>query len=123
MSERKEIEFYCSQEEYDLIMKNAYNSHKSVSSYIKEAATNPTAININYDALTESTKKIKILKAEMHRIITMIVQTKQAYPLDIQRMISILEEINDTQKETLKLTAKESKDVRKQIKKVLSEEI
>lgn len=110
---RKAVKIYCSEEEYQIIESHAAKCGKTVSGYLREIALYGKAININYDAIMEHTKIINNLKNEMHLIITMLVQTKQAYPLDIQRMVELLEEIGKNQKTMLQKTAKERADLHK----------
>lgn len=114
---RKAVKIYCSEEEYEVIKSLAENYGKAVSGYLREIALYGRAICINYDAILEHTKMINTLKTEMHLIIKMLVQTKQAYPADIQRMVSLLEEITKNQKEMLQKTAKERAELRNLIKK------
>lgn len=113
---RKGVKIYCSEEEYKLIESYATKYGKTVSGYIREAAIYGRAICINYDAIMEHTKMINKFTTEMHLIITMLVQTKQAYPKDVERMVSILEEISKNQKTMLQKTAKERAELRKLLK-------
>lgn len=113
---RKGVKIYCSEEEYKLIESHAAKYGKTVSGYIREAAIYGRAICINHDAILEHTKIINTLKTEMHLIITMLVQTKQAYPADVQRMVSLLEEVTKNQKAMLRRTLKESQDLHKLVK-------
>ena len=113
---RKAVKIYCSEEEYQIIKSRAAECGKSVSGYIREAALYGKAICINYDAIMEHTKMINILKTEMHLIITMLVQTKQAYPADIERIVSILEEVAKNQKTMLQKTARERDKLHKLVK-------
>ena len=110
---RKGVKFYCNDEEYAIIESYAAKYGKTVSGYIREVAIYGRAICINYDAIMEHTKIINKFTTEMHLIITMLVETKQAYPLDIQRMVELLEEIGKNQKTMLRKTAKERAELRK----------
>lgn len=114
---RKAVKIYCSEEEYQIIESYAAKCGKTVSGYIREVALYGRAICINYDAIMEHTKIINTLKTEMHLIIKMLVQTKQAYPADVQRMVSLLEEITKNQKEMLQKTARERDKLHKLVKK------
>lgn len=104
---RKAVKIYFSEEECKVIESYAAECGKTVSGYLREIALYGKAICINYDAILEHTKMINTLKTEMHLIIKMLVQTKQAYPADIQRMVSLLEEITANQRTMLQKTAKE----------------
>ena len=110
---RKGIKVYCSEEEYQIIESHAAKSGKTVSGYIRETALCGKAININYDAIMEHTKMINMFTTEMHLIITMLVQTKQAYPRDVERIVELLEEVAKNQKTMLQKTAKERERIRK----------
>lgn len=114
---RKAVKMYCNEEEYRIIESHAAKYGKTVSGYIREVAIYGKAICINYDAIMEHTKMINKLKQEMHLIITMLVQTKQAYPKDIEAMVGLLEEITKNQKTMLRKTAKERAELRDLIKK------
>ena len=104
---RKAVKIYFSEEECKVIESYAAECGKTVSGYLREIALYGKAICINYDAIMEHTKIINTLKTEMHLIIKMLVQTKQAYPADIQRMVSLLEEMTANQRTMLQKTAKE----------------
>lgn len=114
---RKAVKIYCSDEEYQIIESHAAKYGKTVSGYLREIALYGKAICINYDAIMDHTKIINTLKTEMHLIIKMLVQTKQAYPKDIERMVSLLEEITANQKTMLQKTAKEREKLHKLAKK------
>lgn len=113
---RKAVKIYCSEEEYELIESHAAKYGKTVSGYIREAAIYGRAICINYKAIMDYTKIINKLITEMHLIITMLIQTKQAYPKDVERMVSLLEEISKNQKTMLQKTARERSELRNLIK-------
>ena len=113
---RKAVKIYCSEEEYEVIKSLAENYGKTVSGYLREIALYGRAFNINYDAIMDHTKIINTLKTEMHLIITMLVQTKQAYHLDIERMVELLEEISKNQKMMLQKTARERAELHKMVK-------
>lgn len=115
---RKAVKIYFSEEEYELIESHAAKCGKTVSGYLREVALYGSAICINYDAIMEHTKIINNLKEEMHLIIKMLVQTKQAYAADVRRMVSLLEEITKNQKEMLQKTAKEREKLHKLAKSV-----
>lgn len=115
---RKVVKIYCNEEEYQVIESHAARYGKTVSGYIREVALYGRAFNINYDAILEHTKKINTLKTEMHLIITMLVQTKQAYPADIERMVSLLEEITVNQRAMLQETSRETAKLRELAKSV-----
>lgn len=104
---RKAVKIYCSEEEYKIIENYAAECGKTVSGYLREVALYGKAICINYDAILEHTKIINTLKEEMHLIIKMLVQTKQAYPVDVRRMVSLLEEITENQRTMLRKTERE----------------
>ena len=114
---REAVKIYCSDEEYQIIESHAAKYGKSVSGYLREIALYGRAICINYDAILEHTKMINTFKTEMHLIITMLVQTKQAYPKDIERMVELLEEITKNQKTMLQMTARERAKLHKLLKK------
>lgn len=115
----RHINARVTQEEYEQILNNAKLSGKILAGYIREVTINRAVININYDAILNYTKVINTLKTEIHLIITMLIQTKQAYPSDIQKMNSLLEEISQNQKKMLQHTQRESQGIRKYIKKLL----
>lgn len=115
---RKVVKIYCSEEEYEVIQSHATKCGKTVSGYLREIALYGRAICINYKAIMDHTKIINKLITEMHLIITMLVQTKQAYPKDIERMVSLLEEIGKNQKEMLQKTARERAKLHKLAKSV-----
>lgn len=108
---RKVVKIRCNEEEYQIIESRAAECGKTVSGYLREIALYGKAICINHDAIMEHTKIINSLKTEMHLIITMLVQTKQAYPADVQRMVSLLEEITKNQRTMLRRTLKESENL------------
>lgn len=105
---RKAIKIYCSEEEYEIIKSHAAECGKTISGYIREVAIYGKAIVINYDAILKHTKIINNLKEEMHLTIKMLVQTKQAYPIDVRRLVSLLEEVTKNQRTMLRQTLKES---------------
>ena len=113
---REAIKIYCNEEEYEIIKSHAAKCGKTVSGYIREVALCGMIINNNYDAILEHTKIINNLKTEMHLIITMLVQTKQAYPKDIERMVELLEEVTANQRTMLQKTARERKELHKLLK-------
>lgn len=113
---RKAVKIYFSEEECKVIENYAAECGKTVSGYLREIALYGNAICVNYDAILEHTKIINTLKTEMHLIIKMLVQTKQAYPKDIERMVSLLEEITKNQKEMLQKTARERAKLHKLVK-------
>lgn len=115
---RKTLKAYCSEEEYQIVKSNAARYGKTVSGYMREVALYGRAFNINYDAIMEHTKIINNLKEKMHLIIKMLVQTKQAYPADVQRMVSLLEEITENQRTMLQRTLKEHEKLHKLAKSV-----
>ena len=115
--DREAVKIYCNEEEYEIIKSHAAKYGKTVSGYLREIALYGNAICINYDAILEHTKVINSLKTEMHLIITMLVQTKQAYPIDVRKMVSLLEEVTANQKMMLQKTARERSDLRKLLKK------
>ena len=117
---RKAVKIYCSEEEYEIIKIHADECGKSVSGYLREIALYGNAICINHDVILEHTKIINKFTTEMHLIITMLVQTKQAFPKDIEVMVSLLEEISKNQKTMLRGALRESQGVRKYIKKLYS---
>lgn len=114
---RKVVKIYFNEEERQIIEGYAEKYGKTVSGYLREIALYGNAININYDAILEHTKVINNLKTEMHLIITMLVQTKQAYPLDVQRMVTLLEEITENEKMMLQKTRNEHRKIREYVKK------
>ena len=113
---REAIKIYCDEEEYELIKSHAAKCGRTVSGYIREVALCGMIINNNYDAILEHTKIINNLKEEMHLIITMLVQTKQAYPKDVERMVSLLEDVTKNQKTMLQKSARERDNLHKLVK-------
>lgn len=89
--ERKQVKFFCSQEEYEMIKNNASKCDKTVSAFIRDVSVNTVSINYNYDAIIEHTNEINRIRAELHAIITMLVKTNQAFPNDIEKMIELLQ--------------------------------
>lgn len=115
---RKAVKIYFSEEEAQIIENYAAECGKTVSGYLREIALYGRAICINYDAIMEHTKIINNLGEQIHLIIKMLVQTKQAYPKDIEAMVGLLEEITKNQKEMLQKTAKERAKLHKLLKNV-----
>lgn len=113
---RKAVKIYCSEEEYQIIESHAAKCGKTVSGYLREIALYGRAICINYDAIIEHTKIINNLGEQIRLIIKMLVQTKQAYPADVRKLVSLLEDVTANQKTMLRRTLKESRDLHKLVK-------
>ena len=110
---RKAVKIYFSEEEVQIIESYAAECGKTVSGYLREIALYGRAICINYDAIMEHTKMINKFTTEMHLIITMLVQTKQAYPKDVERMVSLLEDVTKNQRTMLRMTMREHQKLHK----------
>ena len=118
--ERKQMKFFCSEEEYEIIKQNAKKRKQTISAFIRDVSTNTISIQFNYDAILQHTNEINQIKSELNAIITMLVQTNQAYPIDIEKIILLLDEINNTEKLMLQQTSKERQQLKKYIKKIIS---
>lgn len=118
--ERKQMKFFCSEEEYEIIKQNAKNRNQTLSAFIRDVSINTISIQNNYDAIQQHINEINQIKSELNAIITMLVNTNQAFPIDIEKMISLLQEINQSEKTMLQKTQNERKQIRNYIKKLLT---
>lgn len=119
-NERKQMKFYCSEEERNLIAKNAADRGQSLSAYMRDVSTNVVSVNLNYDAVLQHINEINQIKSELNPIISMLVKTNQAYPVDIEKIISSLREIDRTEKIMMQNITKERQQIRKYIKSILN---
>ena len=120
INQRKQMKFYCTEEEYEVIKHNANERGQTVSAFIRDVSINTVSISFNYDAIIEHTKLINQIKTEMNAVITMLVQTNQAFPIDIEKMINLLHQIDKTEKNMLQKTQKERQQIRKDIKNLIA---
>lgn len=118
-TKKKQINFQTSQIEYEQIQKNAQLHNKKVSAYLREVALTGHVIEFNFQAIIEHTKQISLIKNEMNAYINTLVKTNQAYPVDVQNMILLLKEINESEKKMLKKINNEQLSLMKKIKKMI----
>ena len=116
---KRDLHFLVSEEERDIIKNNAKKNNLTLSAYMREVALTGNTININYDAIKEHTREISLIKTQMNAVIQMLVDTNQAFPIDIENMIDLLKEIRDSEKTLLKSVRKEQLSLMKKITKEL----
>lgn len=109
----KLIQIRTTDEEYEIIAKNAEKSKKQVAAYIRSVALNPVIIQIDYKKIAEHTKEIAEVRNSVNRLIFTIEASNNYLPREIQSIVELMENIFKSENKLLQELRKERKNISK----------
>lgn len=120
-AEKKQVKFFCDPDEYEIIQAHAKSSGKSVSAYLRDVAVQGCVFNIDYNAIRNHTNELSLIKNKQNAIIKYLLSNYEVMPQDIETMISLLEEIRDSENKLLRSHTNECSNRYAKIKRYLKE--
>ena len=115
---RKQVKFFCTEEEYATIQSLAQGLNMTVSAYIRSAAlTNGRIIRYNHDVIRRHTDEVLDVKRRLYPVVALLTATGQVLQKEVQHIVSCLESLVESEKKLLDDNLKEEKQVRKLVNK------
>lgn len=101
--------------EHAKVKENADELGMSISAYIKTAALNPQIVIYNYESITEHIKELKEIKGMLLPLVSMLFETRNVYQADINKLITLLQGIDESEKRMLRNRKKERDRIRRRL--------
>lgn len=114
---KKQVKFFCTDEEYAVIQMNAKKHNLTVSAYLREVGLTGNIIYINYQAIVDHSKFLSKIKNMLISISNYYVHCGVAFPTDVDHLKKISEEVLAEEKKLYHATEKERQNLRKEIMK------
>lgn len=121
ISERSQINFKVTQQEYEQIHKFAQENKKSVAAYCREMALNKSIILFDYQSIREHTKEISELRSTINNIVDAVMNSGEFYQIDMDNIFALIEKINESESKFLIQMSKDREKKAKEFKKFLAE--
>lgn len=102
MSNNKEIRFSVTEEEREIISRNAKIFGMKNTPYAKKAALNPTIIYFDYSAIERHTRMLGQIVNSINRLIFTIDLNNDYLPKEIDGIVDYIEKIWKTENELLR---------------------
>ena len=118
-NKRKQVKFFCAEEEYTIMQKNAQKRSMTLSAYLRAVGLQGKVICYNYDAIRKHTDEVLRVRDKLYPFVAMLTATGQALPEDVQRIVFLLESLNESEGKLLDDNFKERERMRKLIKNEL----
>lgn len=121
----KYIKVYLTDEEYEAIKSNAQLDKKTLSGYIKDISISHTylnPINIQTEDLFEHSKQIELCRQDLNKLITNDLRYKEVYQKDIKKMMSMLNDIEESENAILSTVLTTRKKVKQEAIKILKKQ-
>jgi len=119
----RQINIKVSDEEYDLINANAALLDKTITAYVKELALNQNIINYDFETLQKHTEEISNIKQGLNQIVITMIQNGDIYSGDMNTILSVIQELTDSEKEIKSQLRKERESNRKYLKKCVQKNL
>lgn len=119
----RQINIKVSDEEYDLINANAALLDKTITAYVKELALNQNIINYDFETLQKHTEEISNIKQVLNQIVITMIQNGDIYSGDLNTILSVIQELTDSEKEIKSQLRKERESNRKYLKKCVQKNL
>lgn len=119
----RQINIKVSDEEYDLINANAALLDKTITAYVKELAINQNIINYAFETLQKHTEEISNIKQVLNQIVITMIQNGDIYSGDMNTILSVIQELTDSEKEIKSQLRKERESNRKYLKKCVQKNL
>lgn len=114
---RKQVKFFCTEEEYSVMQKHAHSLNMTLSAYLRDAAlTKGRIIYYNYDAIRKHTDEVMDIKSKLYPVVAILTATGQVLPTEVQHIVSCLDSLVESEKKLLDDNFKERNRMRKFIK-------
>ncbi len=117
------IHFRVDEREYERLKDGAEKSGKSVPVYTRDCALNQYKLCVNYDEIEQHTKEISEIKSAVNRLIYTLVRSGNYYPADMESLMKLLNEINESEKKLIKLFQKSQPRLCRELEKIVSKNI
>ena len=119
----RQINIKVSDEEYDLINATAALLDKTITAYVKELALNQNIINYDFETLQKHTEEISNIKQVLNQIVITMIQNGDIYSGDMNTILSVIQELTDSEKEIKSQLRKERESNRKYLKKCVQKNL
>lgn len=119
----RQINIKVSDEEYDLINANAALLDKTITAYVKELALNQNIINYDFETLQKHTEEISNIKQVLNQIVITMIQNGDIYSGNMNTILSVIQELTDSEKEIKSQLRKERESNRKYLKKCVQKNL
>lgn len=119
----RQINIKVSDEEYDLINANAALLDKTITAYVKELALNQNIINYDFETLQKHTEEISNIKQVLNQIVITMIQNGDIYSGGLNTILSVIQELTDSEKEIKSQLRKERESNRKYLKKCVQKNL
>lgn len=117
MSNRKQVKFFCTDEEYETMKKHAHNLNMTLSAYLRGVAlTNGRIIHYNYDAIRKHTDEVLEIKNKLYPVVAILTATGQVLPTEVQHIVSCIDTLVESEKKLLDDNFKERNRMRELVK-------
>lgn len=115
---RKQVKFFCTEEEYAVMQKHAHSLNMTLSAYLRATAlTNGRIIQYNYDAIRKHTDEVMDVKNKLYPVVAILTATGQVFPTEVQHIVSCLDTLVESEKKLLDDNFKERNRMRELVKK------
>lgn len=119
----KNIQFRVSKDEYIQLKNYADSTGQSVSAYARNSVLNPYTLLVNYDEIEQHTQEISEIKSAVNSLIYTLVRSGNYYPADVENILKLLNDINDSEKKLIKLFQKSQPRLRRELEKIIVKNI
>lgn len=118
MNNRKQVKFFCTDEEYEAMKKHAHRLNMTLSAYLRGMAlTKGRIIYYNYDAIRKHTDEVMGIKNKLYPVVAILTATGQVLPAEVQHIVSCLDSLVESEKKLLDDNYKERNRMRELVKK------
>lgn len=119
----KNIQFRVSKDEYIQLKNYADSTGQSVSAYARNSVLNPYTLLVNYDEIEQHTQEISEIKSAVNHLIYTLIRSGNYYPADVENILKLLNDINDSEKKLIKLFQKSQPRLRRELEKIIVKNI
>ena len=119
----KVIQFRVNESEYRKLKNDADNIGQSISAYTRRCAFHQYTLCVNYDEIERHTHEISEIKSAVNRLIYTLVRSGNYYPADIENILKLLNEINNSEKKLIKLFHRSQPRLRRELEKIVMKNI
>ncbi len=120
-----DLHIRLSEEEYQIIEKNAKAADKTISAYVRYVSCNMCMLQFDYSCVEEHTHQLSVIKNAIIQLTFTIIKSRKCVPADLEYIHDKLNEVFKTENEFLesysKIKKNEQKLLSKTVKKIVKE--
>lgn len=100
-NEKKQVKFFCTNEEYELIKAQARRNDLTVSAYLRQVAIYGKVLDLGFEPTGQLIKEYHKVKGILNAMARLFINTKQIYSSDIDELFRLISDLTDSQRQYL----------------------